>query len=131
VDNTLFYSPKVEYIDEIIECLCQRGMDLEVEGEVAGFLGVHIDRKVINNSITFTQAGLIKRIIEALDVGYLPIKRTPAAAEPLVKDEDGETPESNFNYSSVVGMLQYLQNHSLPDVTYAVSQCTRFVHSHR
>ena len=28
-------------------------------------------------------------------------------------------------------MLQYLQGHSRPDITYAVSQCARFVHSPR
>jgi hypothetical protein len=41
VNDTLFYSSKVEYIDEVIEKLQKRGMDLEVKGEVAGFLGVH------------------------------------------------------------------------------------------
>jgi hypothetical protein len=46
----------------------------------------------------------------------------------LVKDEDGEAVNGLFNYSSVVGMLQYLQNHTRPDITYAVSQCARFVH---
>jgi hypothetical protein len=33
-----------------------------------------------------------------------------------------------FHYSSVIGMLQYLQNHTGPDITYDVSQCARFVH---
>jgi Reverse transcriptase (RNA-dependent DNA polymerase) len=51
VDDTLFYSPKAEYIDEVIEKLKKNGMDLEVEGEVAGFLGVHISRNVPDNSI--------------------------------------------------------------------------------
>lgn len=54
---------------------------------------------------------------------------TPAASEPLVKDNDGEPPNGPFNYASVVGMLQYLQGHSRPDISYAVSQCARFVHS--
>jgi hypothetical protein len=76
-----------------------------------------------------TQEGLIKRIIEALDISDLPAKKTPAAAEPLVKDEFGEPPDCTFSYSSVVGMLQYLQNHSWPDITYAVSQCAHFVHN--
>jgi hypothetical protein len=57
VDETLFYSPKVEYIDEAIEQLRGRGMDHEVEGEVAGFLGAHMNRNAINSSITLTQSG--------------------------------------------------------------------------
>jgi hypothetical protein len=104
-------------------------MDLEVEGEVAGFLGVHIERDDANKTITLTQQGLIKRIVEALDIAHLPTKQTPAAADPLVKDEDGDPPDGIFNYCSVVGMLQYLQNHSRPDITFAVSQCARFVHA--
>jgi hypothetical protein len=77
----------------VIEKLRQRGMDLEVKGEVGVFLGEHIERNVVENTITLTQAGLIKRIIEALDIGDLPIKQTPAAADPLVKDENGEQPD--------------------------------------
>jgi hypothetical protein len=30
---------------------------------------------------------------------------------------------------SVIGMLQYLQGHSRPDITMAVSQCSRFTHA--
>jgi Reverse transcriptase (RNA-dependent DNA polymerase) len=63
VDDTLSYSPKSEYIDDAIQRLKKRGMDLEVEEEVAGFLGVHFKRNVVDNSITLTQSGLIKRII--------------------------------------------------------------------
>jgi Reverse transcriptase (RNA-dependent DNA polymerase) len=128
VDDTLFYSPKMEYIDEIIEKLPQQEMDLEVEGEVSGFLGVHIDKNVAEGTISLTQTGLIKRIIEALEVSSLPIKQIPAIAEPLVKHEEGEEPDGSFNYASVIGMLQYLQNHSRLDSTFAVSQCARFIH---
>jgi hypothetical protein len=63
VDDTLFYSPKMEYIDEVIEKLRQQEMDLEVEGEVSGFLGVHIERNVVSGTISLTQKGLIKRIV--------------------------------------------------------------------
>jgi hypothetical protein len=106
-------------------------MDLEVEGNVSGFLGVHIEKNVVDGTIVLTQSGLIKRIIEVLEVGCLPIKQTPAAAEPSTKDEDGERPDGSFNYASVIGMLQYLQNHLRPDITFAVSQCARYFHSPR
>lgn len=131
VDDTLFYSPKMAYIDEVIEKLRQQEMDLEVEGEVSGFLGVHIERNEKDQTVTLKQTGLSKRIIEALGIEGLHPKRSPATAEPLVKDEDGDPPDGEFNYSSVIGMLQYLQNHSRPDITYAVSQCARFVHNPR
>jgi hypothetical protein len=45
VDDTLLYSPKQEYIDEVLESLRNSEMNLEVENDVVGFLGVHIDKQ--------------------------------------------------------------------------------------
>ncbi len=128
VDNTLIYAPKEEYIDEVIQKLRQQDMELEVEESVAGFLGVHMERNERDGSIKLTQTGLTKRIIEALNIGDLPIKHTPAGREPLVKDADGDPPDATYGYSSVIGMLQYLHGHSRPDITFSVSQCARFMH---
>ena len=130
VDDTLFFSPKQEHIEEVITGLKTCDLELEVENSVAGFLGVHIDRRE-DGTIKLTQEGLTKRIIEALQIVDKPRKIIPAAAEPLTKDVDGDPPNSNYSYPSVIGMLQYLQGHSRPDITYAVSQCARFTHSPR
>jgi hypothetical protein len=132
VDDTLFFSPKQEYIDEVIHRLQdEHGMELEVEQDVAGFLGVHLERNHSDGSVTLTQTGLIKRIIDALGVGNAPVKTTPAKREPLIMDHDGDPPNATYSYASVVGMLQYLHSHLRPDITYAVSQCARFVHCTR
>ena len=85
VDDTLFFSPKEEYIEEVITGLKSCELELEVENSVAGFLGVYIDRRE-DGTIKLTQEGLIKRIIEALRVKDEPRKFTPAAAEPLSND---------------------------------------------
>ena len=131
VDDTLFYSPKQEYIDDVIKKLESEGMDLEAESDVAGFLGVHIDRNESNGTIKLTQSGLAKRIIDTLEIDHLYSKETPAAAEPLVLDAEGDPPNGTYSYASVVGMLQYLQAHSRPDLTFAVSQCARYTHRTR
>jgi hypothetical protein len=44
-------------------------------------------------------------------------------------DDGGEPANGAYNYASVIGMMQYLQGHSRPDITYAVSRCARFIHS--
>jgi hypothetical protein len=41
-----------------------------------------------DNTVKLTQEGLIKHIIEALEISDLPIKHTPASAEPLIKDKN-------------------------------------------
>jgi hypothetical protein len=48
-------------------------------------------------------------LVLSLDIQGFPAKKTPVLSIPLVKDENGEEPDSTFNHSSVVGMLQYLQ----------------------
>jgi hypothetical protein len=44
VDDTLLYSPKKSNIQEAIEALRQENMELEVESDIAGFLGVLITK---------------------------------------------------------------------------------------
>ena len=129
VDDTLLFSPKSEYIDEVLEALKQEQMDLEVEDDVAGFLGVDVQRNADNTTVTMTQKGLIERIVKALGCESLPIKKTPAEHDALGTDKEGEPPQEAFNYASVIGMLQYLHAHTRPDLTFAVSQCARFIHN--
>jgi Reverse transcriptase (RNA-dependent DNA polymerase) len=126
VDDTLFFAPKQEYIDAVLDKL-QQSMTLNVENDVAGFLGVHIQRHD-NGTIELTQKGLIERCIAALDVESLPVKKTPAEYGCLGSDKNGDPAQGTYSYASVVGMLQYLVSHSRPDLTFAVSQCARYTH---
>ena len=126
MDDTLWFSPRQEYIDEALDKLRDVGMDLEKENDVAGFLGAHMEKQ--GDAIKLTQKGLTKRIIEALGVADGKTANTPAS-EPLAMDKDGDPADGDFSYPSVIGMLQHLQAHSRPDITMAVSQCARFVHS--
>jgi hypothetical protein len=127
VDDTLLFAPKMEYIDEALTRI-RKTMALEEEDDVAGFLGVHIARQD-DGTIHMTQKGLTDRIIEALGVAERPSKHTPAEYGCLGSDPDGDFAQSTYSYPSVVGMLQYLQGHSRPDITFAVSQCARYTHS--
>ncbi len=126
VDDTLLYARTQQDIDDVIRKLqVDRSMTLEIEDEVAGFLGVDISRDPVTKEVTLTQTGLIDRIIEALDVEDLPAVDTPAE-DVLGKDEFGEPANCTFSYPSVIGMLWYLYGHSRPDLGFAVSQAARF-----
>ena len=102
-------------------------MVLEREDSVAGFLGVHLTA-----TKRTTQQGIIKRIFLQL----VPMTCQSSTLQPrrrlwLVIDKDGEPAEEIFSYPSLIGMLLYLSRHSRPDITYAVSQCARFIHNTR
>jgi hypothetical protein len=101
VDDTLFYSPKPEYIDDVIRQLRERDMDLEEEGNVAGFLGVHLECNEEDGSIKLTQVGLIKRIIDALDLHNKPRKKTPAAARALCPPDPSVARDSDRAHRTV------------------------------
>ena len=129
VDDLLFWSPKAEFINELAEQLRAEEIELEEEGDAAGFLGVQLRRDETTGYIHMTQLGLAKRIIEALglDLKLTKPKGTPAERKPLIKDENGPPRQESFNYASVVGMLLYLSGHTRPDLTYSVSQVARFM----
>ena len=128
VDDTLLFARTKQDIDDVIADLRKQDLDLEEEDDVAGFLGILIDRRP-DGSIVLLQEGLIQRVIDALHIDHLPNKRTPAQLGVLSTDPEGDPPNAHFNYASVLGMLGYLQANSRPDITFAVSQCARFSHS--
>jgi len=126
VDDCLFYAKDEKDIMEVLAYLQDvEKITLEIEKDVAGFLGVDIKRDADGGKITMTQTGLIDRIIEALKVEDLDPVATPAD-DVLGKDEDGDPANCSFNYASVIGMLWYLYGHSRPDLGFAVSQAARF-----
>jgi hypothetical protein len=91
------------------------GVDLEQEDNKAGFLGVTLDRDASTGLLKMKQTGLIKRVIEVLELddGYTKEKHTTAESKPLVKDADGKGVHGRFSDSSVVGMLP---EHTCPDI---------------
>jgi len=137
VEDLVFWSPKEEYIYKFGERLRSDEVELEEEGDAAGFLGVQVHRNETTGHIHMTQECLIKRIIEALglDMDQTNAKGTPAEHKPLVKDANGKPQQDTFNYVSVVEMLLYLLGHTRPDLVYSVSQVDQFMfnpnHSHK
>jgi len=129
VDDTLLYAKDIKDIEEVLQRLTdEEHMELEAETEVAGFLGVLLERDDKEGTVTLTQTGLIDRILEALQCEHLPPKDTPAD-DVLGKDIDGDPPDCAFNYASVIGMMWYVEAHSRPDLGFAVSQAARFAFS--
>jgi hypothetical protein len=101
------------------------GVDLEQETDAAGFLGIRMERDPDTGLLEMKQEGLIEAM--GLDVGTVTPKWTPAETAPLVKDSEGAMATGAFSYSSVVGMLLYLSDHTHPDIAYAVNCAAQYM----
>ena len=104
-------------------------MLFEEESDIAGYLGILIKRNNSDNTITLCQSGLAQRIVDALhlDDNTLPVNN-PTNGYLAIYDNTKKT-HGLYDYALVNGMLQYLQGHTRPDISFAVSQTSRYIHS--
>ena len=91
-------------------------------------MGVHLKVDHDEGAVKLTQLGLIDRIIDIMHLTNATEVEIPAEYGALPKDHDGESCNCQFNYSSIVGMILYLQNHSRSELTFAISQCARYTY---
>ena len=127
VDDCIFYSKDATSIDKLIDNLKEDFL-LEKEEDMAGFLGLHMDRSK-SGTVTLMQTGLIDRILTVMYMEEYNPKFTPADKVSLIKDEDGEPCREAWEYRSIVGLMLYLTGNTQPDIVYAVHQCARFSHN--
>jgi hypothetical protein len=91
VDDALFVYKSPEEVNILTTKMKEIGLLFEEESDVAGYLGVLIDRDPDNDTITLRQSGLAQRIVEALHLDNDTTSvRTPADSF-LPLDEDGES----------------------------------------
>jgi len=114
VDDCLFFSKDQKDIDDCIKRIQDTGMDLGVEADAAGFLGISIQRT--DKGVELTQSSLIDRVVTALGLDDANHKLSAAPKKPLGRDLAGSPFSQDFNYASVVGMMMYLCNNSRPDM---------------
>ena len=74
------------------------------------------------------QPFLIDRVLKLLGISDSKDypKRTPVGKPLLCKDVDDVERKYSWNYRSAIGMLNYLQNSTRPEIAMAVHQCARF-----
>ena len=116
-------------LDSLFRHLESRGLDFTREGSFTDFLGIRFERNSVDNTITLTQKGLIKKIIEATGMEDCNPNWVPASQLSLGIDPDGPPMSESWSYPSIVGMLLYLSTNTRPDISFAVSQVARFNHS--
>ena len=129
VDDSIIAGPVQSEVEAAIEQIKQSGLTLTVEGDLADFLGVNIDRRS-DGTIHLTQPNLIDFILDDLNLrgNNVNTKETPAKVKVLLKRHaDAEPFDGSFHMRSVIGKLNYLEKSTRPDISYAVHQCARFI----
>ena len=97
------------------------------EGLMEEYLGIMISHNN-DGSYEMSQPLLIDRIIESIP-GMVDARsfKTPAYYNVvLTKNVEGESRKEQWNYMSVIGMLNYLVSCTHPEISFAVHQCARF-----
>jgi hypothetical protein len=128
VDDAAIFAPTRELVDTFIQSL-RKDFALTIEGELKDYLGVRI---AINKdgSIAMTQPRIIKRCLALVGMdrdASVKIHDTPADATSILQsDSKGPERKQTWNYRAIIGLLNYLQGMTRPDISYAVHQCARF-----
>jgi hypothetical protein len=129
-DDSLLAGPDKAEIDKIIDELQKKAkLSITVEGDLADFLGVSIDKRS-DATIHLSQPHLIDQILDDLRLNGTNVKSrsTPAASSKLLtRHSESEPFDNSFNYRSLIGKLNYLEKATRSDIAYAVLQCARFV----
>jgi hypothetical protein len=111
-DDSLLAGPDKREIDKVInELKSKANLAITVEGDLADFLGVNIDRKP-DGTIHLTQSHLIDQILEDLRLNDNKVKErsTPAASSRvLLRHSESEAFDNSFNYRSVKGKFNFLE----------------------
>ena len=116
-------------IDELICRLTKCGFELTCKGSFSEFLGIKFVHNKETGAITAMQQGLIKKILAVTAMQDCNPNWVSATPTTLEIDPDGEPMNEKWSYPSIIGMLLYLSTNTCPDITFAVSQVTRFNHS--
>lgn len=112
--------------NQFIAQMKDKGFEITPQGTFAEYLGIKYQREGLG-PITLTQPFLIRKLLLVTGLQDANPNWTPASAEALGKDPDGDPVWSEtWNYRSVVGMLLYLSTNTRPDISFAVSQVARF-----
>jgi hypothetical protein len=132
VDDCGIAASDQKHIDALIAGLRSRGFTLHIEGKFEEFLGIGIDRGPdCIGRIHMTQKGLIKKVIHYTGMDDCNPNWTPASQVALGADADSSEKHKDcfkWSYATAVGMLQYLAMNTRPDISFAVSQVSRFTH---
>ena len=96
------------------------------DGKCSWFLGCAV--KPNANEITVDQCAYLETVLKSFEKYDVKLSNVPANTKLLSALTEDE-PITDFPYSSLVGSLNWLMK-TRPEISFAVSQCSRYLHNH-
>ena len=128
IDDSKLGAPTRHELDEAITAIKDDKLQITLDGDLADFLGVKIERKS-PNEIIFTQPHLIDDVLNNLGLQHAKDGKETlvALSRILTRNDSGTDHDKSFHYRSVIGKLNYLEKATRPDISFATHQCARYV----
>jgi Reverse transcriptase (RNA-dependent DNA polymerase) len=126
-DDTIVTGPDPNKLEQIIRDISSE-FEITTEPRMSDFLGVKITKDDRSGTISLTQSHLINSIVSELGLqsNSTPWDTPVLSSRILQKHEGSDQHNEQWNYSGVIGKLNYLEKSTRPDIAYAVHQCARF-----
>lgn len=132
VDDILAFSNSALLVTEF-HVHCNKTVKMNLEGICNWYLSVKYDRDSVTGAVTASQELYIKKLLQKYGLTQcnpLPVP-FPARADTVLKDLDKppKNPSAALKneYQSLIGSLLYLQMHTVPEISYALSVLSRYL----
>ena len=80
------------------------------------------------NGITLSQSHYVEKILSRF--GYVNSKPSPTPYDPsVILRKNKKIAKGQLRYSQIIGSLMYLASATRPDISFAVSKLSRFMHN--
>ena len=124
VDDFYVIASRNSLIDKLYGQLCDEYGQVAVKDDnLLAYLGMHIHNDTVNHTVTITQPGYIRRIVEEYmdptSVGKSG-PRTPMSVIVTPRDGDDMSVDQTL-YLQIVGSINYVAQFSRPDILFAMS----------
>jgi hypothetical protein len=100
------------------------------QGELEYYLGVEVS-KIDQNTLLLHQTGYAKKVLERFKTTDCKPVKTPLSRElnlSLMDSPDAVDPDLQCEYRAIVGSLMYLYQWTPPDLGFAVTFLSRYLH---
>jgi len=127
-DDGIFVGPDLEEINRLKKELhIEGGFQIEDMGTLNEYLGVKVTHRE-DGTIMLAQPHMIQQILDDLSFQDSTTSKPTPALSSTVLDRDLHLPPMNpdFDYPSIIGMLNFLEKSTRPELAFAVHQCARF-----